>query len=660
MDCRENFQIEVKKFMPSILNNAGTRMSLGQLNKNISKVGQAIAKLNSGQKITSAAVDAASFSIGARMLQQLRALERDSENTQNGQSMFKVASGGIEEIVENIKRLKELAIDAANDSNSDLDRATIQKEFDQKRMTIDEIVYSAEYNGKVLLDGTYSRRVSASGTTEIEEGLFEPIETADSRTEPPGTPTMITNDMLANGSILTLSDEDAVYQLANDLNTCTLNVTSSNVKIIGASSARDVSINMQNPASLWIENFKMSTTQNRSAITFNGVGSFLHMKGSNSIRQTGSGNAAGIQCKGSTTFFGENETGSAGSLDIYQGNGVCGGGIGSNQSDKNNRANVTIMSGSYHMEHYSGGGTNIGAGIGGNMGGITIYDGNFDLHINAIDPSIGADLGSRIGRIIVYGGNVSAKGDLPGSGSRYIVGTYSSGDVVEAVQFYGGTIYVENKPGNRSVMRTADVPPEGFSDNDRVYSISLPNVSPEESSTVHHTSSRRVDDYDNPLRIHHGPKSNNLTNFYINDMRTTALRGQVPNEEDRQRLEKMSVKQARDYQRILDEASGKTLADVSVLTQHEAEVAIRVVDGALEYALDVATSVGAYIERLEYTQSNIETNSENTQASESTIMDADMAKEMTEYTKSNILSQSSQSMLAQANQDLSSVLSLLQ
>lgn len=649
--------------MPSVLNNSGTRMSLGQLNKNITKVGQAIAKLNSGQKITSASVDAASFSIGARMLQQLRALERDSENTQNGQAMFKVASGGIEEIVENIKRLKELAIDAANDSNSDLDRATIQKEFDQRRMTIDEIVYSSEYNGKILLDGTYSRRVNSSGNSEIEEGLFEPIVTSDSRTEPSGTPTMITNEMLANGSLITLSDEDAVYQLAEDLNTCILNVTSENIKIIGSSSARDISIRMQNPASLWIENFKVSTTTNRSAITFNGVGSFLHMKGSNSIRQEGSPsrvNAAAIQCKGSTTFFGENETGSAGSLDIYQDSRVYGGGIGSNQGDRTNRANVTIMSGTYYMEHYSSGGTNIGAGIGGNMGGITIYDGDFDLHINAIDPSIGADAGSSIGRIIVYGGNVSAKGDLPGSGSTYIVGTYSSSDVVEAVQFYGGTIYVENKPGNYSVMRTADVPEEGFSDNDRVYSISLPNVSPEDSGSVHSSSSRKLGDYDNPLVIHHGPKSNNFTQFYINDMRTNALKGQVPNEEDRQRLEKMSYKQARDYQIILDEASGKTLADVSVLTQHEAEVAIRVVDGVLEYALDVATSVGAYIERLEYTNSNIETNAENTQSAESTIMDADMAKEMTEYTKSNILSQASQSMLAQANQNMAGALSLLQ
>lgn len=64
--------------------------------------------------------------------------------------------------------------------------------------------------------------------------------------------------------------------------------------------------------------------------------------------------------------------------------------------------------------------------------------------------------------------------------------------------------------------------------------------------------------------------------------------------------------------------------------------------------------------RLSYTSSNLTTASENVQSSESTIRDADMAKEMTEYTKTNVLAQAAQSMLAQANQNVSGVLSLLQ
>ncbi|MBR6014380.1 MAG: flagellin [Selenomonadaceae bacterium] len=84
------------------------------------------------------------------------------------------------------------------------------------------------------------------------------------------------------------------------------------------------------------------------------------------------------------------------------------------------------------------------------------------------------------------------------------------------------------------------------------------------------------------------------------------------------------------------------------------------IDSALNYLLSAAVYVGAQAASLEYTENNVVTQIENTTASESTIRDADMAKEMTEYTKFNVIQQSAQAMLAQANQNSSGVLSLLQ
>ena len=84
------------------------------------------------------------------------------------------------------------------------------------------------------------------------------------------------------------------------------------------------------------------------------------------------------------------------------------------------------------------------------------------------------------------------------------------------------------------------------------------------------------------------------------------------------------------------------------------------IDAAIEYALNESTTIGSYISRLELTEENLVTASENTQASESTIRDADMANEMMSYTKNNVLAQAAQSMLAQANQNASSVIGLLQ
>ncbi|MBQ7477700.1 MAG: hypothetical protein IJT01_02205, partial [Selenomonadaceae bacterium] len=129
-----------------------------------------------------------------------------------------------------------------------------------------------------------------------------------------------------------------------------------------------------------------------------------------------------------------------------------------------------------------------------------------------------------------------------------------------------------------------------------------------------------------PLTIHTGPKANQALKLNFNDMRSSAM--------------------------LLD--------TVTVTNRDNANAAIGACDAAIEYALNEVTRSGAYRARLEFTEENLVTANENTQASESTIRDADMAKEMTEYTRSNVLAQASQSMLAQANQNASSVLSLLQ
>ncbi|MBQ9377803.1 MAG: hypothetical protein IJU05_08395 [Schwartzia sp.] len=136
---------------------------------------------------------------------------------------------------------------------------------------------------------------------------------------------------------------------------------------------------------------------------------------------------------------------------------------------------------------------------------------------------------------------------------------------------------------------------------------------------------------DNALVIHTGTKANQSVKIALTDMRSEALG--------------------------LKGTDGSTL---NITTQKNANAAINVLDNALQKALDQQTTIGSIESRLDYTSRNLVTASENVQASESTIRDADMAKEMTEYTKNNVLLQASQSMLAQANQNSSNVLSLLQ
>ena len=120
----------------TIMNNSSTALSLGELNKNINKLGKALSKVSSGQRIVGASDDSASFAISEKMREQIRSLDQDIQNVQNGSSMLRTAHGGIENIVEELRSLKELAINAANDSNTDADRAVIQKDFDKDSIKI--------------------------------------------------------------------------------------------------------------------------------------------------------------------------------------------------------------------------------------------------------------------------------------------------------------------------------------------------------------------------------------------------------------------------------------------------------------------------------------------------------------------------------------------
>ena len=135
-----------------VKNNMSAINTLNILNKNSEAMAKSLAKVSSGMKINSAADDASGYAISERMRVQIRGLEQDIANAQYASSMLKVAEGAVSSTVEIIKTLKEKAINAANDTNTDADRATIQKEFEQR---IDQINDNAmiTYNGKYMLDG---------------------------------------------------------------------------------------------------------------------------------------------------------------------------------------------------------------------------------------------------------------------------------------------------------------------------------------------------------------------------------------------------------------------------------------------------------------------------------------------------------------------------
>ncbi|MBR3622790.1 MAG: flagellin [Selenomonadaceae bacterium] len=121
-------------------------------------------KVASAQRVTGAADDVSGYAISERMRGMIRDLAQDVRNTQNGNSLLNVAEGAVSDTVDILRVMQSKAIDAANDTNDDEDRAVIQKEYDQY---IDQIDDNARvtFNGKTLADGSKNREGEATRTS---------------------------------------------------------------------------------------------------------------------------------------------------------------------------------------------------------------------------------------------------------------------------------------------------------------------------------------------------------------------------------------------------------------------------------------------------------------------------------------------------------------
>lgn len=132
------------------------------LSQTSDRLEKSIQKLSSGLRINSAADDAAGLAISEKMRRQIRGLNRASLNAQDGISMIQTAEGALNESQSILQRMRELAIQASNDTLTSNDRLEIQKEVNQLRTEIDRISQGTEFNTKKLLDGSQSALISSS------------------------------------------------------------------------------------------------------------------------------------------------------------------------------------------------------------------------------------------------------------------------------------------------------------------------------------------------------------------------------------------------------------------------------------------------------------------------------------------------------------------
>lgn len=125
-----------------------------QLNKSQSMSNEAMERLSSGLRINSAKDDAAGLAISTGMNSQISGINQAVRNANDGISMAQTAEGSMDEMTNILQRMRELAVQSANDTNSAENRAAIQEEVDQLHSELDRIASTTEFNGTKLLDGS--------------------------------------------------------------------------------------------------------------------------------------------------------------------------------------------------------------------------------------------------------------------------------------------------------------------------------------------------------------------------------------------------------------------------------------------------------------------------------------------------------------------------
>ena len=578
-----------------VKNNMTAINTLNTLNKNSSALSKSLQKVSSGMKINSAADDASGYAISERMRVQIRSLDQANQNTQNGSSMMKVAEGAVSSTVEILKTLKEKAVNAANDSNTDSDRQTIQKELDQ---SIDQINDNANvtFNGKYLVDGSKNTIGNATYTALSNQSLKE------------GTAgdTALTDLASRSGDSLEIHSTDKVtvsYVQAGKTHTTTFQVGYKDGNTDKIHTLQDI---FNAAEDIDKDSDIFANQANDSVLAAQGI------KGTDADT-----------VKGKVKTAMEHKTKEAEAFKASE--------------DEAAQKNVTKASIQTLIDAYNT--ANAGAEItvkADDYGSVTEFAEALKAHTSYTGANAGqelTDLKAEVNKMTKSAAWKTADTNYTAADRTTLQSKLLTG---KTVGLAASNDTVDTASGKDAITITANT--AGIGGQISGFNISITDS----KGNVKKSANAALDAFeetiraqnksdDNAISLQVGAKANQSIKVGLTDMRAEALG--------------------------LQGADGTKL---NISTQTKANAAINVLDNAIQKALDQQTTIGSVESRLEYTSTNLTTASENVQASESTIRDADMAKEMTNYTKNNVLLQAAQSMLAQANQSSSNVLSLLQ
>ena len=204
--------------MPLVINtNIQSLNAQRNLSKTLMPLQTAMQRLSSGMRINSAKDDAAGLAIAVRMNSQMKGLTQAVRNANDAVSLVQTAEGAIDEMTNALQRIRELAVQSANASNTALDRGATDKEVQQLVAEVDRIATQTQFNNQTLLDGTLGSKafqVGANAGQTISVALAQGLKAGQIGQIADSTATTATSVAIVGGDNIQINDNKIIATVA--------------------------------------------------------------------------------------------------------------------------------------------------------------------------------------------------------------------------------------------------------------------------------------------------------------------------------------------------------------------------------------------------------------------------------------------------------------
>lgn len=624
-----------------ITHNMMAQNGIRQLNIGEKKSEKTSRNLSSGYRINGAADDAAGLTISEKMRWQIHGLNKASSNSQDGISYIQTAEGALNEMHSILDRCKELTVQAANDLNTDLDRNAIQKELDALTKEIDRISSTTQYNtlnvfsetgaspSSLSVDGADMPVISVSFSYIDGDGNILSIDDSVSR---PGTPVSYTGDMHTIAEYAAQQASKAANQILQAYpSLCSassadihIGLNLANIDAAGgvlASASLSMSwgtdiTNMTYTMNIDTSDFNI-TNYNNGELASTIAHEMTHLI----MQDTLTAGMIGRNSEPYPLWFIE------GMAQTASGDGGWMSSLNASSTDAQISSYLSRVAsqpygagylGTLYLAQMASGSSSVStASL--RSGADTVLSKLIEGY--TLSQVIADVSGGRYANISDFQSNVFRDADAVAFTRDFIAarGTGAGSVIADSLTTTGNNILSQSPYNGSYIIETGTTSYTNVFQNG--FSFPIPNT-PGGGDGGTGTTAAAGD-----LRLQVGALARQtvlLTTFNVSSQSLF----------DRQLL--------------------------NVSNHNTASASITLVDTAIERVSNVRSYYGAMQNRLEHVIANIDNTSENTQAAESRLRDADIAKEMVDFSTQNIINQAAQAMLAQATRMTDGVLQLLE